>query len=142
MHADLQPGGWRDEQAQANGTGEENPPRRPRFTGAGVITAGVALAFGREVLAIEAGELVIGRIVSAVAEACFTRDQETGLVPAVGGAIEQLFSKLRGLLASSFGIQLRQQGGGGPHKVELKGPNQLVTDGSACGVGGQGLALW
>ncbi len=76
------PGG-RQEEAQTNGAGEEHPPLRHGFAGAGVIAAGVALAFGGEVLAIEAGKLVVGRIIGAVAEAGFTGDQETGLGLAV-----------------------------------------------------------
>jgi hypothetical protein len=64
VHRDLQTGGRRHEQAQANGAGEEHPPRRPGFTGAGVVAAGVALAFGRKVLAIKASEFVVNRIIS------------------------------------------------------------------------------
>ena len=119
VHRDLQPGGRRDEQAQANGAGEEHPPRRPRFTGAGVVSTGIALAFGGEVLAIEASELIVGRIIGAVAQAGFARDQETALVPAVGGAIEQLFAQLGCLLGLAFGLQLRKKARGGPHQIEL-----------------------
>jgi hypothetical protein len=110
----IQPGGWRDEQAQANGAGEEHPPGRPGFTGAGVVAAGVALAFGGEVLAIEAGELIVGRIIGAVAPAGFTGDQKTGLVPAVGGSIEQLFAQLGCLLLWPSASSCARRPGVGP----------------------------
>jgi hypothetical protein len=137
----IQPGGWRDEQAQANGAGEEHPPRRPGFTGAGVVAAGVALAFGGEVLAIEAGELIVGCIIGSLTKAGFTGDQKTGLVPAVGGSIEQLFAQLGCLLALAFGLQLRKKARGGPHQIELQGLDQLATHGGACGVESHDSAL-
>jgi hypothetical protein len=59
MHGDIQPSGWWDEQAQANGVSEEHSPRRPGFTGTGVVSL----------------------IVSAVTQAGFAWDQETGLAP-------------------------------------------------------------
>ena len=142
MHRDLQPGGGRQEQAQTNGAGEEHPPRWPGFTGAGVIAAGVAFAFGGEVLAIEAGELVVGRIIGAIAEACFARDQKTALVPTVRGAIEDLLAQLSCLIGLAFGLQLRKKARGGPHQVQLQGTNQLFTDCCAVDVRAEDVGFW
>ena len=47
-------------------------------------------------------ELVVGRIIGAVAQAGLTGDQETGLVPAAWGAIKHLFAQLSCLLTSTL----------------------------------------
>jgi hypothetical protein len=56
----------------------------------GQLAAAADGAAGQQ-LALD-GELAVGRIIGAVAQAGFTGDQETALIPAVGRASEQLFS--------------------------------------------------